>query len=287
MSFLLSRGGNNIPVEVQRWQYFLLQRQISQIGRVDGDFGGKTEEATRIFQLQEQLPQTGAADSATLQAAASYGYRILPDNHYAERAGTAWPPKPGNLSSPTAEWRNQKLSCFTFVQTPLDNRDRPERIVMGGSCDGGVSDWRRANIVELPSSAFSHATGFRGYFLVHKRAREPLEELLHQWKEQSLLHLVISFEGAYDPRYIKGHNPGAGAQPAKRSDQASALSNHAFGTAFDINATWNWIGKIPALAGQKGCVRELVAAAQDCGFFWGGHFGGDRIDGMHFELARV
>ena len=60
------------------------------------------------------------------------------------------------------------------------------------------------------------------------------------------------------------------------------LSNHAFGTAFDINVQWN---PLEALPGRTGCVFELVPMAHRHGFYWGGHF--SRRDGMHFEVARV
>ena len=56
-------------------------------------------------------------------------------------------------------------------------------------------------------------------------------------------------------------------------------------TAFDINYAWNRLGALPALRGEKGSVRELVAIAHQHGFYWGGHF--SRRDGMHFEVARV
>jgi hypothetical protein len=65
----------------------------------------------------------------------------------------------------------------------------------------------------------------------------------------------------------------------------TVLSNHAFGTAFDINVNWNRLGTIPALVGQKGSVRELVQIANNNGFYWGGHF--TRKDGMHFEIAKI
>lgn len=287
MSFKLSRGGNNIPAEVQRWQYFLLvTRGIVQAGKIDADFGPKTEEATKIFQIQQGLSPTGKVNEQTLQVASAYRYRILPDNYYSERDAVSWPPAPGNLSSPSSAWRNQKFTCFKFVQKAMAFRDRPERIVIRGSCNGSTADWPKAHIVDFPTSVFSHVDGYRGYFRIHQKAKENLEELLRRWKDESLLHLPITFAGAYDPRYIFGHNPGNGPQPELRSTEAGKLSNHAFGSAFDINATWNWIGDTPALCSRKGAVRELVEIANETGFYWGGHFGGGRIDGMHFELAR-
>jgi hypothetical protein len=64
------------------------------------------------------------------------------------------------------------------------------------------------------------------------------------------------------------------------------LSNHAYGSAFDINYAWNRLGQVPALVGEKGAVRELVTLAHKHGFYWGGHFN-ERLDGMHFEVAKI
>ncbi|PIL20751.1 hypothetical protein P775_07960 [Puniceibacterium antarcticum] len=290
MPFKLARGGNNIPAEVQRWQYFLLRRGIPQVGRVDADFGQKTEDATRIFQLQQNLSTSGKLDATTIETAKAFGYTVLPDDYYQQRNGANWPPRPDGLSSPNNAWRNSNLGCFDYIQKASKFRDRIERIVIKGDCAGTTNDWTQAQINDLRSSAFSHADGYNGYFRVHGKAKDALEELLNQWKAADLLHLVISFAGAFDPRYIFGYNPGNSPQPKRKStdpDHGGKLSNHAFGSAFDINATWNWIGNEPARCGSKGSVRELVEAANRAGFYWGGHFGGGRIDGMHFELAAL
>jgi hypothetical protein len=63
------------------------------------------------------------------------------------------------------------------------------------------------------------------------------------------------------------------------------LSNHAFGTAFDINYAWNKLGAEPAVESMKGSVYPLIPLAHKHGFYWGGHF--SRKDGMHFEIAKV
>jgi hypothetical protein len=73
------------------------------------------------------------------------------------------------------------------------------------------------------------------------------------------------------PRFIRGSR--------------TTLSNHAFGTAFDINCDFNRLGHTPALMGERGCVREMVRIAHENGFYWGGHF--TRLDGMHFEVAKL
>ncbi|MGO4837455.1 peptidoglycan-binding protein, partial [Rhizobiaceae sp. 2RAB30] len=130
MPFTLSKNGNNVSAEIQRWQYFLIRRGITQVGRLDGHFGDLTEKATKIFQLDQQLPVTGKVNSQTLEVAASFGYTILPDNYYAERNSPNWPPRPDDLSSPSSSWRNTKFTCFKFIQKANAFRDRPERIVI-------------------------------------------------------------------------------------------------------------------------------------------------------------
>jgi hypothetical protein len=83
---------------------------------------------------------------------------------------------------------------------------------------------------------------------------------------------------------IRGSSPGPNPQPATQSDQVDTLSNHAFGSAFDINVADNEFKGSPAQCPARGAVRELVKPANELGFYWGGHFS-SRVDGMHFEFA--
>ena len=105
----------------------------------------------------------------------------------------------------------------------------------------------------------------------HKKAAKQMLALWAEWEKEGLLHLVKSWDGTYVPRFIRGSK--------------TKLSNHCFGTAFDINVKWNGLAKRPALVGQEGSVRELVEIANKHGFYWGGHF--RRKDGMHFEVAKI
>jgi hypothetical protein len=58
-------------------------------------------------------------------------------------------------------------------------------------------------------------------------------------------------------------------------------SLHSWGVAVDINAAWNQFGKTPTLS------AEFVNIWKKCGFDWGGDFGNNRIDGMHFQLKVI
>ena len=111
----------------------------------------------------------------------------------------------------------------------------------------------------------------------HKNGADNFKQLWKDWEDAGLIDRIIDCSLPFVPRYIRG-TQGRNPRP---------LSNHSWGTAFDINVAWNKLGKVPALLNQKGSVRELVALANKNGFFWGGHFGGGRMDGMHFELGKM
>ncbi|MBP1846935.1 hypothetical protein J2046_005217 [Rhizobium petrolearium] len=94
----------------------------------------------------------------------------------------------------------------------------------------------------------------------------------------------MSYEGCFVPRYKRNQAPAGNAgHSIRQSVNVSALSNHSFGSAFDINYVDNQLGQTPALCGSRGSVRELVAAANRLKIFWGGHF--NNPDGMHFEIS--
>jgi hypothetical protein len=99
-----------------------------------------------------------------------------------------------------------------------------------------------------------------------------LKALWEDWERADLLDRILSYDGSFVPRFIRG--------------SATQLSNHAFGSAFDINADENRLGTRPPLAGARGSTRELVPLANKHGFYWGGHFS-TRPDGMHFEIAFI
>jgi len=110
--------------------------------------------------------------------------------------------------------------------------------------------------------------------------------LFAKWEADDLLHLILSYEGCFVPRYIRDSAPsGNGGHGEKQSSAVGSLSNHSFGSAFDINFTDNQRKHVPALCGARGSVRELVESANAMGVFWGGHF--NTQDGMHFEISKL
>ena len=94
-------------------------------------------------------------------------------------------------------------------------------------------------------------------------------------EEAGLRDRLLSIGGSFNARLIKKKNGGVVQTP----------SNHAFGTAFDINPEFNPQGSKPLPVGKRGSLRELVAIFDKHGFKWGGLF--PTPDGMHFELAKL
>jgi len=194
---------------------------------------------------------------------------VTPDN--AVQMSEDFPPRPANLRPITAQERAAEFGTFTFVADPSTFDGDGIRV---------TNNWYHDNITavsipQLNGKRFGSHVIQNGTINFHKAGADRLKRLWAAWEAAGLLDRIQTFEGGYAARYIRGTQ--------QRSPRP--LSNHAWGTAFDINAPWNGFGKEPAQMGQAGCVRELVAIANQQGFFWGGHFG--KKDGMHFELGKV
>jgi hypothetical protein len=173
------------------------------------------------------------------------------------------PPPPFSPLISTAE-RQQLFGAFNFQPAPTS--DNPEAIKILGN-------WANENIVDVKIHLKSPLLGKNPFVIpFHKKAAKQLEELFLEWEAAGLLDRILTWGGSYVPRFVRGSK--------------TNLSNHAFGTAFDINAAQNGLNVEPALVGEKGSVRELVEIANKHGFFWGGHYK-KRLDGMHFEVGQL
>ena len=108
--------------------------------------------------------------------------------------------------------------------------------------------------------------------ILHRKVAPRFEALVSAWRLAGVLGDVLTLNGSYAARYVRGTTQGT-------------LSAHAWGSAFDINVAWNGLGRVPAAEGAKGSVRRLVPIAEALGWYWGGHM--SRPDGMHSELAKL
>ena len=248
---------------VNAWQSFLNGQGFSP-GGLDGIFGDKTVAATKAFQAKAGLAVDGVAGRETMLAAMQLGFELI-EEPASDLSGSNFPPRPPFPALSSTVARQTLFGRFDYTADPLP-RD-PEHIRVLGS-------WERDNIVAVAVPQLRRALGpaAPASMQFHRLAAAQLAGLWADWEQAGLLGRILSYDGSYNPRFIRG--------------STTELSNHAFGTAFDINEAFNVMGTRPALVGQRGSVRELAPAAYKRGFFWGGLFGA-RADGMHFEIALL
>lgn len=248
--------------DVKLWETFLVGQGYYWT-EVDGVFDDDLKQSTIDFQRTNYLTPDGTVGPKTYGLALRLGFPGVEDTTEGED-GPNWPPKPDFGPLAAAE-RERLFGKFAFK--PAGNPSNPEAILI---TDG----WGAKNIAQVPIPQLRGVSGAPGSGVIpfHEKAAPQLVALWAAWEAEGLLPLVLSFAGSWAPRFTRGSRV--------------YLSNHAWGTAFDINATWNGLGMVPALVDKRGSVRKLVQTANAHGFYWGGHFSG-RLDGMHFEVAHI
>jgi peptidoglycan hydrolase-like protein with peptidoglycan-binding domain len=245
---ILRKG--TIAQEVAFWQKFLAEKEFLT-GTIDGIFGEQTKKATIAWQKASGLDDDGVVGAGSFAKAKEQGYAHAPE--------TPWyPPRP-DFDSPSTARVKELFGEFQF------NR------LSGGNIQI-LGTWVADNIVkvEIPQIAGIEGAPADGKIRFHRKGADQLKGLFDEIERQGFKDLLISFAGTFVPRMVRG--------------STSRLSNHSWGTAFDINAPENWLGQQPAPVGRKGSLLKIVPIANSFGFYWGGHYN-NRPDGMHFELA--
>jgi hypothetical protein len=261
---------------VGEWQSFLRGEKL-YLGQIDNHFGNLTETATIKFQEKNRLKADGIVGKNTYDKAIQKGFHsseilVSAATNTVVTNNANVPPIP-NFSPITGNANRERLfGKIEFVARPT--KTNPEGIRI-------TNDFESKNIIRVELPALSKATN--GAFTAmrwHKECEYQLVKMFERFEKEKLHTHILSYAGAFYPRFIRGSR--------------TQLSNHSWGTAFDINVAQNGLGKVPAMIGQTGSVRELVPIANECGFYWGGHFGREvngkmvgRLDGMHFEIAKI
>ena len=255
------KNGSTGP-DVVNWQNFLRGIYPASSMLVTGKFDDATEKETKSFQAKKGLIADGQVGPKTLSVALQLGYPLMNDPTNDEN-GPSWPLKPvvGPISYAD---REKYFGKFTYVSCPVFSN--PEAITITGPW---ISNIVQVNLPQLAGIAGAPASCNVAF---HIDAKKQLIKLFQDWQDAGLLYLIMTWGGGWSPRFIRGSR--------------TILSNHAWGTAFDINVQWNQLGTTPALKGATGSVRELVEIAYNNGFYWGGWFP-NRPDGMHFEIYKL
>ena len=256
----LRKGSNG--QDVRDWLHFLRGRDLYP-DVADKAFGPKAVEATKAFQAKHKLGADGVVGPATYAKAMQLGFACVKDDD-TSKSGPNWPPQPD--LKPLGGNAARAAVFGKFRYKPAGSKSNPEAITI-------LDGWSQENMVQV---AIPQLVGLRGAgratkFWFHKLCADQVQGFFAAVEKAGLDHLLETFGGSFVPRFIRGSR--------------TTLSNHSFGSAFDINVPWNYMGSVPALVGKKGSIRELVLLAAKFGLFWGGYF--RRKDGMHFEVAEV
>lgn len=253
--------------DVERWENFLRGLYPDSKIVVDQQFTEITKEETQRFQSAVGFAGDdvdGVVGRMTYAEAMKLGFDPGIEDDRPDM-GPNWPPIPNNTPSLSYDETAKLFGKFEYVPAPT--KWNPEGIKI---TDG----WEKDNIIKvnIPQLVGVEGAPKSGNVYLHKLIVDQTVEMFKAWEFSGLMPLVLTWAGSWVPRYIRGSR--------------TRLSNHSWGTAFDINAAWNGLGRQPALKGKKGSVRELVGIANDHGYFWGGHWQ-RRPDGMHFQVGRI
>lgn len=250
--------------DVTQWQNFLRGLLPDSVVIASGTFDDVTDLETKRFQKMASLGPDGDVGPLTISAALKLGLHVMSDDSI-EETGPNWPTLPVGISSISSIDREKLFGKFSYISLPT--QWNPEAIKM-------TDNWANSNIdvIEVPQLKSVSGGPKDGRISFHTKGAKQIVDLFAEWDSAGLADRILTWGGSYAPRFVRGSR--------------TYLSNHAWGTAFDINVQWNGLGARPALKGMKGSVRELVEIAAKHKFFWGGWWK-NRPDGMHFEIFEI
>ena len=248
--------------DIKQWQLFLHGQGFIFTSARDGIFGPETEKLTRAFQKAHKLRDDGIVGNASFGVAMQLGFEAV---DFTAEPEAKHPAEPNFEAIVGSAGRQAIFGPLKFVGAPGGDFGKESIRI--------TNDFEAAKVVRVavPELIGIKGAGTSGKARFHRLGALQLQGLWAAWGRKGLLKHILTWDGSFAARFIRC--------------STSSLSNHAFATAFDINADENPLGAEPALPGEKGCVFELVPVAHKFGFYWGGHF--SRRDGMHFEIAKV
>ena len=159
----------------------------------------------------------------------------------------------------------QRVTLFGHVTfKPHPTKNDPDAVIM--PWDWKAKHLREYMVPQLARLGVNHSVTF------HYKSGPRMVKLWQAWDDRGYLDAVATWNGSFVTRFKRG---------SARANEYD-LSNHSWGTAFDINARLmprgTPIAKVPPE------FLELVPVAEEFGFAWGGYFG--TPDPMHFECVE-
>lgn len=198
-------------------------------GNDDEIFGEQTKSAVIEFQKQNQLNADGIVGPATWQ-------KLFPKTS----------PHIPELLIPSS-----RDELYALFGDPLDSG---YWTAYGGFC---------ATPLEL-NHVFPYQWEGQNGFWCNKLLIPIFNRVYKKLVDQNLCDTLVTFDGCYAVRYIRGGND---------------LSMHSWGIAVDHNARTNLLGT------DGDMNQKAVNVFESEGFYWGGRF--KRKDPMHFEFTKA
>ncbi len=147
----------------------------------------------------------------------------------------------------SAAERDRRFGPLTYRAAPTSSN--PEAIVITNGFESNLT---------------TESFPLIGRVRIHRKAAPSLRAALGEIESRGLGSLVRSFEGSYNPRFVR--------------KSQTTLSSHAYATSIDVNAGSNPQGS-PPTAEQS----ALAPIFERHGWYWGDRFRPTR-DPMHFEF---
>lgn len=238
-------------VDVEAWQAFLLSQGFDA-GRVDGDFGPITHDATKAFQRSVGIKVDGIVGPQTIRIAVSLGFVETLDDDLDEEQVEDF----SNLVR-IPDRINPNVS-FARQSTMLD---------LFGSPGERTRDCSPVTNARVKALLVTEDVGpFR------LRGMRPAVEAIRRVFDR----VQVERPALYDQLET------AGMLCCRRVRNGRNFSNHSWGTAVDLKIN----GKLDTVADRR-CqlgLRLMAPFFNQEGFFWGAGF--SREDAMHFEVSE-
>ncbi|MEO7327837.1 MAG: M15 family metallopeptidase [Minicystis sp.] len=185
--------------------------------------------------------------------------------------GAVDPPQPSTITYRALDRDPTQAAAFHFSWTRGSCWNPPKKI----QCHviiNSPAGWERTNIVSVVIPALDSLQVGTSTVHFHRLVVPQFKAFFKAVEVKGLKGHLLTHVGAYFSRTITG-NP-------------ALLSNHALGTAIDINAFWNGYSQGPAPRGAVGSVAALADFCADFGIYWGGWYRRTK-DAMHFECVDL
>ena len=191
--------------DVAQWELFLHGAGFTFTQPRDNVFDAETEKLTKEFQKKNKLVPDGIVGNATFGAAMLQGFEGVP---FVDEPAAKFPQKPDFEPIVGNAARNALFGPMKFRPGPLNGDFGKETITV-------TNDFESTSILrtEIPELIGIKGASATGRVRFHKTCVPQLKGLWTAWGKKGLLKHILTFDGAYAPRFTRCSN--------------KTLSNHA------------------------------------------------------------